>query len=175
VYSVGFPFQASYEEAFSVTGATTSPTLHVKAESGLEFNASPVFRRMTSTDANNRGPLGNYVQFDNVSPAADGSIAISTAWESTNVGNGQQPAVNGIQLVKVGAPIVPVTLSATLQGGNFSISWPASAAGFVLESSVAVGTGASWAIVTGTPNPIAGAGSTSVSAATGTQYYRLRK
>ena len=38
------------------------------------------------------------------------------------------PAVNAIQLVKVGAPIVPVTLSATLQGGNLSISWPASAA-----------------------------------------------
>ncbi|HYV38144.1 MAG TPA: hypothetical protein VE988_20835, partial [Gemmataceae bacterium] len=175
VYSVGFPFQASYEEAFSVTGATASPTLHVKAESGLEFNASPVFRRMTSTDENNRGALGNYVQFDNVSPAADGSIAISTAWESTNVGNTHQPAVNGIQLVKVGALAIPATLSATLQGGSLSISWTASAAGFVLESSVALGTGASWGIVAGTPNPITGAGSTTVSATTGTRYYRLQK
>jgi hypothetical protein len=176
VYSVGFPFQASYEESFSVTGATASPTLHVKAESGLEFNASPSFRRMTSTDANNRGALGNYVQFDNVRPAADGSLTITAAWESTNVGNGHQPAVNGIQLVKVGAaPALPVSLSAALQGANLTISWPASAAGFVLESSAAIGAGAAWTTVAGTPNPITVAGSTSVSVAAGTRFYRLKK
>ena len=50
---------------------------------------------MTSTDANARAS-GNYVQFDSVKPAADGSFALSTTWVSANVGNTHQPAINGI-------------------------------------------------------------------------------
>lgn len=175
VYSVGFPFQASYEEGISLTGSGSYPTYHVKAESGLEYNATPVFRQMSSTDANSRA-AGNYVQFENVSPAADGSLAISTTWESTNVGNTHQPAINGIQLVKVGpATQRPPSISTALQGTGLTLSWGASAAGFTLESSGKLGAGASWQAVTGVANPIAGSGSTVVTTSTGTAFYRLKK
>ena len=39
VYSIGFPFQASYEEAIALAGGGSYPAYHVKAESGLEYNA----------------------------------------------------------------------------------------------------------------------------------------
>jgi len=177
VYSAGFPFSASYETDFSVTGVGSYPTYHVKSETGLEFNAAPAFRRMTSTDPNNRGPLGNYVQFDKISPAADGSLVISATWASANAGNGHQPALNGIQLVKVSNIVVPPvrpTLSVLRNGNNATISWTADAVGFVLESSAAV-TGSAWTLVAGSPNPIAGAGSVSVGAADAARFYLLRK
>lgn len=174
VYSIGFPFQASYEEAFSVTGGGTYPTYHVKAETGLEFNTTPVFRRMSSTSAASPA-VGNYVQFDNVSPASDGSLTLSATWESLNIGNGHQPAINGIQLVKV----VPVTVRPTVAGAKTStgatITWTASATGFVLESSPVVGAGAAWTAVAGAPNPITGAGSANLVTGGTAAFYRLRK
>jgi hypothetical protein len=173
VYSVGFPFQAAYEQDMSLTGATTPPTLKVNAENGLNYNASPVFRRMTSTDANARGS-GNYVQFDSVKPAADGSFAISTTWVSTAAGNTHQPAINGIQLVKVGAaPAAPPSLGVAKSANGLTISWDASATGFTLESSSALG--GTWSAAAGAPNPITGAGSLPVTTSASAAFYRLKK
>jgi hypothetical protein len=119
---------------------------------------------------------GNYIQFDNSAPAADGSLVISVTWESTQAGNGHQPAVNAIQLVKVTPVVVQPNLGVTASAGNINISWAASANGFVLESTSALGSGATWAVVAGSPNPITGAGSINVNpAATGNSFYRLRK
>ncbi len=174
VYSVGFPFQATYLEGFELTGGGTYPTYHVNAESGLQFNANPAFRRMSSTDPANRAS-GNYVQFDNVTPAADGSLVISTTWESTEAGNGHQPAVNGIQLVKVNPVSAQPTVVAIRQGSTLVISWDAAAVGFTLESSAALGTAASWTPVTGTPNPITAAGTANISTSGQAGFYRLRK
>jgi hypothetical protein len=175
VYSVGFPFQASYEEDISLTGGGNYPTYMVKAETGLEFNASPLFRRMSSTSANARA-VGNYVQFDNVTPAADGSLVISTTWASTNVGNTHQPAVNAIQLVKVGAPVATrPTIAFTKQANTLTLTWTAAAAGYILESSAALGAAANWTAVAGVANPITVAGSTTVNLSGNAAFYRMRK
>src|SRR6185436_10709298 len=174
VYSVGFPFQADYLESFELIGGGTYPVYHVKAESGLQFNANPSFRRMSSTDPANRA-TGNYVQFDNVSPAADGSIVINTAWESTDVGNTHQPAVNGIQLVKVNPVSAQPTVLAVRQGSNLVISWDAAAVGFTLEGSGALGTTASWTSVSGVASPITVAGSANINITGQAGFYRLRK
>jgi hypothetical protein len=174
VYSVGFPFQADYLESFELIGGGTYPVYHVKAESGLQFNANPSFRRMSSTDPANRA-TGNYVQFDNVSPAADGSIVINTAWESTDVGNTHQPAVNGIQLVKVNPVSAQPTVLAVRQGSNLVISWDAAAIGFTLEGSGALGTTASWTPVSGVASPITVAGSANINITGQAGFYRLRK
>ena len=175
IYSIGFDFSAAYDEAFSLTGGGTYPTYHVKAETGLSYKANPAYRRMSST--NQSAPdSGNYVQFDSISPAADGSLAISATWESANAGNGHQPAINAIQLVKVLPVVVQPNLGVTAGAGNITISWPASANGFVLESTAALGATASWSVVAGSPNPITGAGSINASAAGGgSQFYRLRE
>jgi hypothetical protein len=141
----------------------------------LDYNANPGLRRMSSTNPNSRD-TGNYILFENVSPAADGSFVLSMTWVSTNVGNTHQPAINGIQLVKVGTVTARPTLSAARAGSTLTISWTAAAAGFTLESSSSVGTGASWTPVTGTANPIAGAGTATVNTSTGVRtFYRLRK
>ena len=175
MYSVGFPFQADYQQDVSLTGSGNYPTYFVKAETGLEFNASPNFRRMASTAAANRA-VGNYVQFDNVSPAVDGSLVLSTTWVSPNVGNTHQPAVNGIQLIKVGPAVnVRPTLTTSKQGNILTVTWTANAAGFTLETSPTVGAGASWTAVAGTPNPIVDAGSATINLTGSRGFYRLRK
>jgi hypothetical protein len=174
VYSIGFPFQADYQQDMSLTGAGTYPTYQVKAETGLDYNASPAFRRMTSTSAANRS-VGNYVQFDNVSPATDGSLVLSTTWVSPNIGNTHQPAVNAIQLVRVGTVVARPTISTTKQGNTLTINWTAAAAGFILESSPVLGTAANWTAVAGVPNPITVTGSADVSLSGTGGFYRLRK
>ena len=69
VYTLGFDFQANYQEAFSVTGAGTYPTYHAQGETGLDYTQNPAYRRVTNTVATAH-QKGNYVQFDSVSPAA---------------------------------------------------------------------------------------------------------
>ena len=72
---------------------------------------------------------------------------------------------------------VQPTLTATVGASNMAaIAWPASAAGFVLESSSTLGSTANWTAVSGAPNPIAGAGSFNISTSSAnTGFYRLRK
>lgn len=175
VYSVGFPFQAAYEQDMTVTGGGSHPTYRVKSESGLEFNGNPVFRRMSSTDASARA-MGNYVQWDNVSPAADGSLSVSAQWVSTEAGNGHQPAINAVQLVRVNPVTARPALTVTRQGGTLTLGWGAAAAGFVLESSASLGAGATWAPVAGAANPLAGAGTVNANTTAGAgAFYRLKK
>ena len=173
VYSVGFPFQAAYEQDMTVTGMGTYPVYQVHAETGLEFNASPVFRRMDSTGAPR--DRGNYVQFDNVRPNA-GTIDVTTTWVSSQVGNTHQPAVNAIQLVKVNPITARPVLSVTRAGTGLTLGWDAASAGFTLETSTTVGAGANWTAVPGQANPLTAAGSAAVNANAGTRaFYRLRR
>lgn len=173
-YSIGFPFQPDYLQIVDLLGAASHPTYRVKAETGLEFNATPGFRRMASIDPNQRA-IGNYVQYDNVRPAADGTLTLSVAWESEQVGNSHQPALNGLQLLKAGTVTVRPTLGLSSQGGTLTLTWGGAATGFVLEAAGAIGAGAVWAIVSEAPNPIPGAGSFNTPATGATRYFRLRR
>jgi hypothetical protein len=177
VYSVGFSFNSTYEEDFSLVGATTYPTLTVLGQNSLEFIANPTLVRMSSTNSATRDH-GNYVMFENISPALDGTLLLTVTAQSTNVGNASYfPPVNALQLVKVVSVATPASPSLTVarQGTNLTISWNADAAGFVLESSATLGAGSSWTTVPGTPNPIAGAGSANINTTSNAQFYRLRK
>jgi hypothetical protein len=172
-YSVGFSFNSTYEEDFALVGAATYPTLTVRGQSSLDFIANPTLVRMTSTNALNRD-LGNYVMFEKVSPAGDGTLLLTITPQSTNVGNTAYfPPLNALQLVKVNP--LPPTLAAAKQGTNLAISWSADAAGYVLESNTNLAAGASWTFVQGTPNPITGAGSANIPIQPGAQYFRLKK
>ena len=174
-YSVGFSFNSTYEEDFSLAGAAAYPTFTVRGESSLEFIADPALVRMSSTNAANRDH-GNYVMFENVSPAVDGTLLLTVNPQSTNVGNASYfPPLNALQLVKVVAVATAPSLTIGGQGANRTISWNADAAGFVLESSASLGAGSSWTIVPSTPNPIAGAGSATINTTANAQFYRLRK
>ena len=172
-YSVGFSFNSTYEEDFSLIGASTYPTLTVRGQSSLEFIADPTLVRMSSTNPTSRDH-GNYVMFENVSPAVDGTLLLTVTPQSTNVGNAVYfPPLNAMQLVK--AIPLPPSLSFGKQGVSLTIAWSADAAGYVLESSATISASASWNIVPGTPNPIATAGSAAVNTTLTTQFYRLRK
>jgi hypothetical protein len=175
-YSVGFSFNSTYEEDFSLVGATTSPTVTGRGQTSTEFIANPAFVRMSSTDPA-KPDHGNYVMFENVSPAADGTLLLTVTPQSTNVGNAAYfPPVNAVQLVKQSkVAAAPPSLSVLTQGGNLTISWGGDATGYLLESSTLLGTTASWSTVAGTPNPIAGAGSVTVNPNLKSQYYRLKK
>jgi hypothetical protein len=172
-YSVGFSFNSTYEEDFSLTGATTYATLTVRGQSSTEFIANPSLVRMSSTNPASRDH-GNYVMFENVSPAADGTLLLTVTPQSTNVANTAYfPPLNALQLVKV-VPLPP-SLAVVRQGASLTISWNADAAGYLLESSAKIGASASWTIVPGTPNPIPAAGSANVNTSLTAQFYRLRK
>jgi len=176
VYSVGFDFTANYFQAYNVTGGGSYPTYHGKAETGLNYVGNPAFRRMTTTTTN-APSVGNYVQFDGVSPAGDGSLVVSVTWEPQDpaINNSHQPAINAIQLVRVN-PLPPSLGAALGAPGTLTLSWSALATGYTLQSTAIVGTGASWAPVSGAPNPIAGAGSFNINTTAGNRsFYRLIK
>jgi hypothetical protein len=178
VYSVGFSFNSTYEEDFSLLGATTYPTLTVLGQNSLEFIANPTLVRMSSTNSASRDH-GNYVMFENISPALDGTLLLTVTPQSTNVGNASYfPPVNALQLVKVVSVATPASPSLTIapQGAAaLTISWNADAAGFVLQSSATLSAGSSWTTVPGTPNPITVAGSANINTTSNAQFYRLRK
>jgi hypothetical protein len=177
LYSVGFNFNATYEEQIELAGVTSYPTLHVRAQDANQYQAAPTFVRMVSTDPNNRD-LGNYVEYDNISPAADGSLTITMTPESTYTGSNYLPPLNGLQLFRILAVAAPPSLLAQFDphAGTITLSWSAAATGFVLQSSQVLGATASWSAVSGAPNPITGAGSFSVNVAGGKdQFFALRK
>ena len=176
LYSLGFNYNTTYEEQYDLTGAATYPTYHVKAQDVSQYQASPGYVKMASTNPDQRDQ-GNYVRYDNVSPAADGSLVILITPESTNTGITYLPPLNALQLVKVTKVTTPPQLTSSYNptNANLTIGWSDTAIGFTLQSSAALGQGATWAPAGGAPNPITGAGSINVSASTGQQFYRLKK
>ncbi len=173
-YTMGFDFQANYQESFTLQGTGSYPTYHGLGETGLDFSQGPGYRRITNTDASVH-PRGNYVQFDNVRPAADGTLTLIVQYEATT-GGSYNPAINAVQLIQV----LPVTakprLSFTGAASALTLAWDATAAGFTLQSSPALGSGALWTTVAGSPSPIAGAGSMPVTSGNpATRFFRLVK
>ncbi len=171
IYSVGFNFNATYDQSLSLAGAGTYPTYAVQAQHAAQYTANPAFTRMQSTNENARD-LGNYTQFENVSPALDGTLVLVVTPQSTNTGVNFLPAVNGLQLLTTALP--PPTLVVSAAGGNLTIGLDALAVGYTLEFSLTLGSGASWNPVSGVPNPITAAGAVIVPIAPGNRYFRLR-
>ncbi len=170
-YSVGFSFNSTYEEDFDLVGASTYPKLTVRAQASTDFITDPALVRMTSTNQANRD-RGNYVMFQNVSPATDGTLVLTVTPQSTNVGNVVYfPPLNALQLVRMGAALP--SLSVQKQGANLTLSWGADAVDFVLQSSATLGASASWTSVGA--GPITGAGSVPVTVSGNARFYRLSK
>ena len=133
VYSIGFDFSPSYLQVYSLEAGGSYPTYYGRSETGLNYVQSPEFRRMAGTDPGNR-PTGNYVQFDAVQPAADGSITLSVTWDSTEAGNGHQPAVSGLQLVRdLPPPQNPVITGIAVEGDNLRLTWTGGTAPFQVQ------------------------------------------
>ena len=171
VYSVGFSFNATYEEDFELTsssGTVNLPAITGKAQTGAEYNAHPGFVRMVSTDPNNRDS-GNYVEFDGVNVASGDALYVTVTPQSMTAT--EIPAVSAIQIVQV----LPQLIIQHATGQNVTISWNNAARGFVLESSSALGAAANWSTVAGTPNPLTGAGSINLAAGGARKFFRLRQ
>jgi hypothetical protein len=176
IYSVGFPFQTIYDQAFSISmGADTYPTYHIRAQDGLQYVADRRFIRMSSTDPDNRDH-GNYVMFENIGPDLSDTLAIDLVPEppATPGVTDAMPALNALQLVRL-APPLPALAITREANGMVTLSWDAAAAGYTLEASGALGPTANWSAVNGAPDPIGGAGSVSVSSTTGNSFFRLRQ
>ena len=173
VYSVGFPFQTIYDQAFGLLGQADYPAFRIRAQDGLQYVADRRYIRMDSTDPSARD-FGNYVMFENVGPDANGALVLTMTPEppaTPGVGDAM-PALNALQLVRmsVGGP----TLSATRNpNATMTISWSASADGYTLTSSPSLGS-APWSAVSGAPNPISGAGSVTVPT-TGMRFFRFER
>lgn len=175
VYSVGFQFQATYEQAVELAGAENYTTYHVRAQASLDYQKDPQFKRMSSVNPDAR-ELGNYVQFDNVHPDSTGTFTLSLTPESATPGNNHLPPVSAVQLVRVLPVPQGPRLSINLLASQVEVSWTADAAGYVLESASSILSGAVWTAVQPPPNGILVAGSVKVALpASGNQFFRLRK
>ena len=170
-YSVGFAFNASYEQAYTLTGESVSSTLHVKAQTGIDFIGDPVLRRMSSTNPDARD-FGNYVMFDNVSPDSFGNLTLVITPESPNVGVNVLPTVNALQLVRV---LAALSIVPGPGAGQATVSWNGASTSYTLESSATLGPAAPWLPVNGVANPLTSAGSTAASTTGNARFFRLHK
>jgi hypothetical protein len=170
-YSVGFAFNASYEQSYTLTGASASPTLHVKAQTGIDFLGDAVLRRMASTDPNARD-FGNYVVFEDVSPDVAGNLALDIAPESPNIGVNVLPTVNALQLVRV---LASLSISSGEVDGEVTVSWNRASTGYRLESSTSLGSTADWRPVLSVDIPLTGSGSVVVNTSGGALFLRLQQ
>jgi hypothetical protein len=135
-YTVGIPLQFQNAD-YKVTGKTET-TYYTRVLNADEYNAAPGFFRGSSTDAKAR-TLSSFVRFDNVSPAADGTIVLE--WNTLTTGFDRGAPVNAIQLV-LNAPAAgtppsitespepavaeaggSVTLSVKATGENLTYQW----------------------------------------------------
>jgi hypothetical protein len=176
IYSVGFPFQTIYDQAFSIsTGGGTYPTYRIRAQDGLQYVADRRFIRMSSTDPNNRDH-GNYVFFENISPDLSDTLVLDLVPEppATPGVTDAMPALNALQLVRLTPPLPALAISRNLDG-SVTVSWGGSAAGYTLFASPQLGTGAAWTPVSGVASPIGAAGSTTVTATGGARFFQLRQ
>jgi len=169
-YSVGFAFNATYEQAYTLTAESVPPTLHVKAQTGIDFIGDPVLRRMSSTNPDARD-YGNYVVFDDVSPDGSGNLLLNITPESPNVGVNVLPTINALQLARVLAALSIVPGPA----GQATVSWNGASTGYTLESSATLGPAAQWLPVNGVANPLTSASSTAVSTTGNGRFFRLHK
>lgn len=167
LYSVGFSFNATYEQDVSLVGGSTYPTLYVQAQDANQYAANNGFHRMTSSDPFNRGPVGNYVQFDLVTPAADGSLSITITPQSTNTGSGYIPPLNAIQLVKT-VPVPPslVLAQPTLGSAGLTLNWSGGSGPFLVQYKASL-TSPWLDLVTTTDHTV------TVPPALGTAFYRI--
>lgn len=80
------------------------------------------------------------------------------------------PSASGIPIV-IGAapPTGQPSLTASMSGNQLTISWPAEVTGYGLETSPALGTGATWTPVTSANNSV------TVTVGNGNAFYRLRQ
>jgi len=85
----------------------TNTIYHILSEGGETWLADPQFRRGTNRLVDAEGFVadetanyGNYLQWDNVLPRPDGTIAISVASEENLSGGIQRGPVNGVQIIR---------------------------------------------------------------------------
>src|SRR5262249_51380084 len=81
----------------------------------------------------------------------------------------------GPDLLPGETPPAPASLSISFSSGNLVITWPAAAAGFVLETTSSLGPQAAWTSVNANVVSENGANKVTVPAPQGASFFRLRK
>jgi hypothetical protein len=119
-YTVGIPLQFQ-DQDYTVTGAA-SQSVYTTQMNADQYNPNPTWVRGTSPDPSVR-TLANYVRFQNVQPAANGTITLN--WSTATTGFDRGVALNAVQLL-INPPAIaePPQLvqgpqpTETLQGAN---------------------------------------------------------
>lgn len=103
-----------------------------------------------------------------LAPTSNWNVDVGGDFDEFTVWNGVLNSEQMQQLLSVGIVAAP-KLSVTLNGGSVTISWPADASGFTLESASALPS-AAWTAVTGVQN-----NAVTLNPAGQNQFFRLRK
>jgi hypothetical protein len=135
VYTVGVPLQFQ-DQDYIITGQT-SQSVYTTQMNADQYNPNPTWVRGTSPDPSVR-TLANYVRFQNVQPAADGTIRLN--WSTPTAGFDRGVAINAVQLL-INPPAIaePPQLvqgpqpTETLQGANVVLNVLATGEGLTYQ------------------------------------------
>jgi uncharacterized repeat protein (TIGR01451 family) len=132
---------------------------------GFTTNGSVV----TFTNLGSIGSGGQVTATITVNPALAGTIT-----NSASVGSGVPDPFKGNHSVSVKTLVEAVKMTVTRSGNTFTISWPASATGFVLESANSLTPPVTWTTVTSPPTQVVGDQKmVTISTASGNRFFRL--
>jgi uncharacterized repeat protein (TIGR01451 family)/uncharacterized delta-60 repeat protein len=124
---------------------------------------------VTFTNLGNIGSGGQLTATITVNPALAGTIT-----NSASVGSGVPDPFKGNNSAAVKTVVEAVKITVTRSGNTFTISWPVSATGFVLESASSLIPPVTWTVVTSPPTQVVGDQNTvTISTANGNRFFRL--
>ncbi|HTI73322.1 MAG TPA: hypothetical protein VMF06_25340, partial [Candidatus Limnocylindria bacterium] len=127
LYTMGFNFNTKYDQTANLVGAQAYPPIAYTAQHAGQYNGAYV--RAVAGTGETRA-LGNYVEFEGIGPAVDGTLTLSITSEATDLlGTGAPgltvaPALNGFELIKIVPVVKPPKLGVpTTDAGGVSFAW----------------------------------------------------
>jgi hypothetical protein len=163
---------SDYLDIIAYPNGVTSPEVLIAHYSAPD-DPSKYFVDLTHGNTHRLGLNFQDVTYDIPPGATDLVIefrALTTWWNEI-------VAFDNVRITEGAVALPPgLTVNRGVSANTLTIAWSASAVGFVLESTPTLGSTATWSLVSGSPNPIAGAGSIDVNTTSGNSiFHRLRK
>jgi hypothetical protein len=162
---------SDFLDIIAYTNGVTNPEVLIAHYSAPDGNTK-YFVDLTHGSTHRLGLSFQDVTYD-IPPGATGLVIefrSFTSWWNEIV------AFDNVRITEGVAVQPALVASSSATASSLILAWPASAAGFILEASPALGSTATWTLVGGSPNPITGTGSITISTASGNgSFYRLRK
>ena len=163
----------------SVTAGDCLLTLSAVAPAEAQVGVSVPFRAQAALGGCNQPVTFEWTWGDGQSPSASPEVCRdfatpgTVAWQVRAAAGTTAKTLSGVVTVKA-TPVVPVPLTLTRTGGEVQIAWPATAVGYLLETTPHLGV-TTWEPAPQTPVVVNDQFIVTVPATAAEQYFRLRQ